>query len=42
MNVLSPEDLVEGVRNQVRDIIHSCFRLLKGQYELASERSQYA
>lgn len=35
MNVLTPEELVEGVRNQVRDIIHSLFRVTKGQYELA-------
>ena len=35
MNVITPEELVEGVRNQVRDIIHSLFRVTKGQYELA-------
>jgi hypothetical protein len=35
MNVLSPEELVEGVRNQVKDIIHSLFKVTKGQYELA-------
>ncbi len=35
MNVLSPEELVDGVRNQVRDIIHSLFKVTKGQYELA-------
>ena len=35
MNVLTPEELVEGVRNQVKDIIHSLFKVTKGQYELA-------
>lgn len=35
MNVLSPEELVDGVRNQVRDIIHSLFKVTKGKYELA-------
>ncbi len=35
MNVLSPEDLVEGVRNQVRDIILSVFKAIAGDYQLA-------
>ena len=35
MNIITPEELVEGFRNQVRDIIHSLFRVTKGQYELA-------
>ena len=35
MNVLSPEDLVEGVRNQVRDIILSVFKAIAGEYQLA-------
>ncbi|HSE43567.1 MAG TPA: DUF4388 domain-containing protein [Acidobacteriota bacterium] len=35
MNVLTPEDLVEGVRQQIRDIILSLFKVVKGGYELA-------
>jgi hypothetical protein len=35
MNVLSPEDLVDGVRHQVRDIILSLFKASKGDYEIA-------
>ena len=35
MNVLSPEDLVDGVRNQVRDIIVSVFKAITGDYQLA-------
>jgi hypothetical protein len=34
MNVLSPEELVDGVRNQVLDIIRGLFDVSKGNYEL--------
>ncbi len=33
-NAISPDDLVESVREQVRGIIHSLFGALKGTYEL--------
>ena len=34
-NAISPEDLVEGVRRQVRDIVIGMFDLTRGPYELA-------
>lgn len=34
MNVISPEELVEGVRNQVLDIVKGLFEVTKGTYEL--------
>lgn len=34
INAITPEELVDGVRNQVRDIIMSLFQAAQGQYEL--------